>query len=445
MYEPSNDPPNPEDPMKNSVSGVWTILANTERWITRTLDKSTRAAAPGEPAGSNPYARKEVSYVCETATDPILCTANIFRRLRESRELGENHGWAQTDNSIDKGPDFEPPTLRQTLVVVIPWCADFESYHVYEALLKSINDARRNARDYITDVSLEKLKKKEKGIGEEMDWSVSVNAALLHPKYGDKTPEEIIKEMKKEDEEGEIDVNLKRYIEMRNASRKAPYPSVVIEVRATPPTAFSQENEQSQPNSSSMQDTQPEEKGNISIEQIEKLEALFGSSAISHPKEEEAGSDEDAFYDAIAKAVGKEIVEDPLVRAQNWISMNDPFFDEGTSTFTKSSATHVDAAYEYAFSSMAMHIASGSTQTWTSGSTEYQIGSRSYIVMPKLVSSSATSFEKFANEINKISRTIPGLGDLVSVTTMHPEQVQNDRRSPVPILVFQWYRRGAKA
>ncbi len=40
----------------------------------------------------NPYARKEVSYVCETGNELSLVVGGIFRRVREARELGESHG-----------------------------------------------------------------------------------------------------------------------------------------------------------------------------------------------------------------------------------------------------------------------------------------------------------------------------------------------------------------
>ena len=41
---------------------------------------------------NNPYARKEVSYVCETGDELIVVVGGIFRRVREARELGESHG-----------------------------------------------------------------------------------------------------------------------------------------------------------------------------------------------------------------------------------------------------------------------------------------------------------------------------------------------------------------
>jgi hypothetical protein len=40
----------------------------------------------------NPYARKEVSYVCEIGSNLASVVGGIFRRVREARELGERHG-----------------------------------------------------------------------------------------------------------------------------------------------------------------------------------------------------------------------------------------------------------------------------------------------------------------------------------------------------------------
>lgn len=106
---------------------MWSVLANTERWIAETLDKSNKAAndrnkklreeierkakmhfaddksnnnkkesSSGGNSGfqpqDNPYARKEVSYVCETGSELCVVVGGIFRRVREARELGESHG-----------------------------------------------------------------------------------------------------------------------------------------------------------------------------------------------------------------------------------------------------------------------------------------------------------------------------------------------------------------
>ena len=54
--------------------------------------------------------------------------------------------------------DYTRSTLRQTQVLVIPANADLnDSFAVFDRLIHVINEARRNARDYVTDYSLEKL------------------------------------------------------------------------------------------------------------------------------------------------------------------------------------------------------------------------------------------------------------------------------------------------
>lgn len=94
-YEPNSD--QPEISFSDS-SGVWTALAATEKWIVETLTTS------GGVTGSNPYTRKEVSYVCEIAREPSMVVASLFRRVREARELGESHAQAdKANNSINRG------------------------------------------------------------------------------------------------------------------------------------------------------------------------------------------------------------------------------------------------------------------------------------------------------------------------------------------------------
>jgi hypothetical protein len=73
----------------NSGDNVWSVLATTERWIASTLQN---AAGSG-----NPLSRKEVSYVCETSQDPAMILANIFRKLKEARQLGEAHSQEQEE------------------------------------------------------------------------------------------------------------------------------------------------------------------------------------------------------------------------------------------------------------------------------------------------------------------------------------------------------------
>ena len=65
-------------------------------------------------------------------------------------------------------------------------------------------------------------------------------------------------------------------------------------------------------------------------------------------------------------------------------------------------------------------------------------GERNYVVMDNFLTASATSFEKFTAEVNKIIQTIPSLKDRLVVTTLHPEHIESEKRSPLPICVCQW-------
>jgi len=90
MYDASRDPPS--SPELNA----WHVLGKTEQWISATL-------AASDTGMGNPYSRKEVSYACETHKDAALILANIFRHLREARELGEAHGVVEEDRAQDLG------------------------------------------------------------------------------------------------------------------------------------------------------------------------------------------------------------------------------------------------------------------------------------------------------------------------------------------------------
>ena len=132
MYEPNN----PKD--EEDVSSVWSALATTENWISQTLSNP-------KSGSSNPYSRKEVSYVCETSKDTTSIVAGVFRHVKEAREIGEQHAQEYSGVKMDRST-----TLRQTQVVVIPWCAELDEYPNFQGTLEAINSARRNARDLYT-------------------------------------------------------------------------------------------------------------------------------------------------------------------------------------------------------------------------------------------------------------------------------------------------------
>lgn len=51
-------------------------------------------------------------------------------------------------------------TLRQTQVLVIPTNDDLKDFQVFDQLVNAINEARRAARDYVTDYSFERYDEK---------------------------------------------------------------------------------------------------------------------------------------------------------------------------------------------------------------------------------------------------------------------------------------------
>lgn len=424
------------------VTGVWSALATTESWISKTLSNS---------GPDNPYKRKEVSYVCETSTDSTFIVAGLFRRVKEAREMGEIHGQQQQrypPETSNKDEQHRPHTLRQTQVIVIPWSETFNHYPYFQAIIEAINRARRNARDlYVaTDDALQ-------------DWTVSINAAGLHPQFGQKTPDQILKDMKNEEQQPDIDVNLSEYIERKNKARQSPYPSVVVEVRATPniftnipntPPAPSKNTDNSHTSKGSNSDNSIQDPS-PSREDLQRLEALFAMSAATKPDtpavEQQPSEEQDRdeivdFYDAIGKAFGNQEVsmETPENLARYWVQENhDDYVDDSTSTFMSCDTKYVDAAYEFVFYNIAMHLHSSTTVNKNRNSIENVEPHLSYLIMPNFVPTSATSFEKFAIEVQNIISIIPGLSNHVSsVSTLHPEHIDSNNRSNVPIFILEW-------
>lgn len=387
-----------------------------------------------------------MSYACETSSDSALIVATVFRRLKDVRELGERHGQEEEERRLREQARYELRTLRQTQVVVIPGSPLFSSnFKVFDQLIEAINQARRNARDYVTDAALEKLDEDLLLLNDEQydnddddrpsrDWSVSVNLAHLHPNYGEKTPEELLQEMKEEEEAGEVDVHYQEYKQKRLLARRSPYPTVVIEVRSVPPPDFSSAPRppMSTPSSSALSAKDTNTNDNISSADVQRLEALFGKSAhFHHPTQAlTPEQSEDVFYSRIGKNIQELSALTPLRLAQEWLVQYDPQLPAGAVMITESPAVHVDAAYAFVFTNLAMMM-EGSQQQ------QKQQQTRQYLVLPHFLSSSATSFEKFATEVNHIIGVLPDLAEQVRVSTFHPEHIDPKKRSPVPICVLE--------
>jgi hypothetical protein len=319
---------------------------------------------------------------------------------------------------IHSGDDYNPHTLRQTQVIVIPGNQGLvDSFPVFDGLIESINKARRNARDYVTDTKLEKLDDDHSLTDSE--WSVSVNCAHLHPDFGKKTAAETLQEMQEQEASGEaIDLVYEEYQAKKLLARQSPFPTIVIEVRSQSPPDFGDAPPQKPTSSASAEAAQDDK---VSSDDIQKLEALFGKSAHIESK-----SGDDDFYDAIGYRIGDEVsAVTPLQMAQQWALDNDPQVSE-MSAFTESRTAQVDEAYEFIFTNIAMLCeAKGEVE-------------RQYLVMPHFLSAAATSFEKFSKEVDTMISHLPDLKDKVDIVTFHPEHVASAKRSPVPLFVLQW-------
>lgn len=254
-------------------------------------------------------------------------------------------------------------------------------------------------------------------------FSVSVNCAHLHPNFGGKTPEQILQELKDEESAGEVDVNLQAYKMKRALARQSPYPTIVIETRASPtfpPPDF----QNARPPLAPQKGASQQEDG-VTSDVVSELEALFRMSAV-HPKHDQMSLEEqeDAFYDAIADELDQINLVTAMELAQNWVA-NHADMADNSACFTESDCHHVDEAYEFVFTNMAMH-----------GQMSQPV-QRQYIVMPSFLTASATSLENFAKEVKKLCVLFPRLAD-TQVLTMHPEHIDRTKRSPVPLLCLHW-------
>lgn len=397
MYESPSDLPNEKNP-----PDTWSALASTEKWISTTLSGI-----------SDTHSRKQISYVCDPGDNMEVVVAGTFRRLREMRETGETHGEAEKER-LSKIDD-QPRTHRETQVVVLPSCGDLD-YPVFDKIVTTINKARRNARDYVTDVSIEKRNDFEDG--EAQDWITSVNLSHMHPSFEDEV-------LQKHKQDTEVDEKYIEYLEKKQMARRSPFPTLVIEVRSSPPMETEEK-----PSSASVEEAE----SSVSNDDISKLESLFTKSAAFAEDSESAN---DSWDDDIVSTGIEEVASiTPLNLAQKWITSNDDLFDPSTSKSIVSDVKHVDAAYEFIFSNIATLQAMGKKSD-----DNLVEKTRNYLVMPHFLSSSATSFDKFADEVRMILNAMELAGSAsksaLQISTFHPEHIEKEYRSPLPIFVLE--------
>jgi len=115
------------------------------------------------------------------------------------------------------------------------------------------------------------------------------------------TPEEQLAELKREEEEGEVDVNMQEYKKRRDEARRSPYPSVIVEVQSTPPPDFGTRRDEAAMMEAAAADMMgakmsDNSDGDVTSEDVKKLEALFGLSAAK-----KSTKPDDPFYDALGE------------------------------------------------------------------------------------------------------------------------------------------------
>lgn len=351
------------------------------------------------------------SLVCSTVVHTFFCCCFLLVFLHCFVSLGSS------------SPDGKKKTFRKTQVIVIPGHPGLlQNFTVFDAWMESINKARRNARDYVLDQTSHSGRSPN---NENDNWSVSVSCAHLHPKFGELTPYQQLQQLQQEDKDGEIDMNYREYQERKVLARRSPYPTLVLEVRAMPAPDFGAATPPP-PTTASIVDR------DVTRDDIRRLEALFGKSAAvrPHPTTSIVSSSEDDFYNAIGQSLDVVSSIPPLQQVQEWMVMNDPGLKGvASAAFTESDSPHIDAAYEFLFANLAMMRESRTK--------------RQYLVMPRLVPQSATSLEKFAQEASHLITSVPGFTDpntgapKVRLHPFHPEHIQPERRSPVPVLLLE--------
>lgn len=113
-----NDPSGSDNDFPDSV--IWKSLSDTEKWIAQTLDSVNT-----DNAKSNPFARKEVTYVCDTTSEIPEFVSRVFLRLKEMRELGEAHGKNEVRNALEQGEYLVVIVKMVSFVIVMMCCFYF--------------------------------------------------------------------------------------------------------------------------------------------------------------------------------------------------------------------------------------------------------------------------------------------------------------------------------
>jgi hypothetical protein len=396
--------------------------------------------------------------------------------------------------------DYQPSTMRQTQVMVIPSVGVWNrSFVRYDRVVQALQQARRNARQYYgaSTMTMTTTMPEE----EEEDappvlmtsWNVAIHCAHLHPTFGEEPPPPatatttIIEEA-----EAAADRPYAEYKRNRLAARRSPYPTMVMEIRVAPTLEYgTTTTHPPHPQHSTTTTPRPDPPDRT---EVQKLEALLLSTT-AHIKPEETTTTstttvEQEFWKAMGSSIPEIITRTPVQLAQQWITEQQQLSSSSslstTVSFTTSSTSHVDAAFEFVLTNIAMLLEQATmepivggddsggthheecTPTPTTPSLQYY-----YCVLPNFLLYSATSLEKFAGEVQNIMTACcdtdidngphpdllhtpddrnndptvlsslwqqeqPPYDKFLSITTYHPEHVLASQRSPVPMVALLW-------
>jgi len=431
-----------------------------------------------------------------------MIVANVFRRLRGIREQGEKHEQEKErhrnckekeENIADRSSD----TFRQTQVIAIPWNEKMNrSFHVFNNCMNAINEARRNSMDLVTDTSFEILNNAANYEDQKRtrDWIISVSSSHLHPDFESKPPAKTSPEMKLKEKE---DANLQEYKKKRLLARQSPYPTIVMEVKAlpSPPSPTSNDNNENdrkeklrrgyeefasfllKKEHSSDHNMDEINRKRLTATDVQKLEALFSKPAYIKSEnniDDNNGSEEreEKLNDSIGKNCGIQEISPAtsMSLVQNWVTQKTESNDNSDILLcsTVSQASHTDEAFEFVFVNLAMLLGIvelkmkkekriGARKTMKASRQRHQHNKRcfrQYLVMPSFLPSSATSLEKFTNEVQKIIDVLPidlfnnsssssdsnidnRIGNKIHVSNFHPEHIDPKKRSPVSMVALQ--------
>eukprot|EP00549_Striatella_unipunctata_P007967 CAMPEP_0118698470 /NCGR_PEP_ID=MMETSP0800-20121206/15223_1 /TAXON_ID=210618 ORGANISM="Striatella unipunctata, Strain CCMP2910" /NCGR_SAMPLE_ID=MMETSP0800 /ASSEMBLY_ACC=CAM_ASM_000638 /LENGTH=455 /DNA_ID=CAMNT_0006598303 /DNA_START=145 /DNA_END=1513 /DNA_ORIENTATION=+ len=400
-----------DDESSTSNSDVYSAVTSTERWVSDLVSES-------EKGEYNPYVKRDANYVCETQSDWAMIVSSFFRHFKEAREGVEVHA-KRTGGSKRYIP------YRSSLLMIIPFNPELTDYFpTFDKLIKAINEAKSRENDLSTDLFLEGVNK-QLTESEDNDWTVNIHMSHLHPKFGQKSPEQVWKEMEEEQNEEEVDVNLVLYQERKLKLRQSPYPTALFEIRGDAP----------EPKEESLDRTVYAARGkddkSVTYRDILKFKAMMGMSSVrAPPAEVEKGSaqvvsretNDENFYAAIEKSIDTITTKTPMEQAQDWVSNNVSGLDSSRAAFTLTETKHVDEAFEFTFANIAMLNGSQSTSH--------------YMVMPNFISKSGASFHSFSLYVREVLDAIPGM-DNISLETFHPDHFEETLRCPVPVLVVE--------